>query len=101
MGQTLVGVLVTKEARVYSCVNSVIASIEHDLNESINAKIAAAASACLDGALSEVTERCDDFFPKFKAILGQVEQIEDAAKRAKELAGVASKLPWQRSAMPW
>merc|ERR1740123_1286856 len=74
--QVLIGILVTQEARAYACINSVIASIEQDLNVSINAKIAAAASACLDEALSEFTERCDDFFPKFKRILGRVEQVE-------------------------
>merc|ERR1712087_466643 len=41
--QALIGVLLTQEARAYACVNAVISSIEHDLNESINAKIAAAA----------------------------------------------------------
>merc|ERR1712032_538632 len=92
--QVLIGILLTKEARAYACVNSVIANIEHDLNKSINAKIAAAAGACLEGALSEVTKRCDDFFPKFKSILGRVEQIEEAARRTKQLTGFASKLPW-------
>jgi len=85
------GVMVTQEKRICGYVNAFIATMEEKLKSSINANLNKAARACFEAAFSQVSDRCDAFFPVLKDLMEKVEQAEAVAQRAGKLAGIFGK----------
>jgi hypothetical protein len=92
--QVAIGVLATQEARAYSFVNSFICGMEESLNAELNAKLAATVRACFEDAFKQVEQRCDAFFPQFKDLLEKVDQADQLAQKAGNMAALASAFKW-------
>mmetsp|Transcript_38880 Transcript_38880/g.123413 ORF Transcript_38880/g.123413 Transcript_38880/m.123413 type:complete len:479 (+) Transcript_38880:256-1692(+) len=77
--------VITRASMLLSSANGALGKLEENANAGINERISAAVDQVLGAAFQQVTQQCDEFFPKFKEVLGKLQS-------ALELAGKANRL---------
>jgi hypothetical protein len=68
--------------RLCTAVNHIIKSLETRVNGQLNNSIEGTVDAVFDKAFQEVKGSADNFFPKFKGLLGKLNEVQEASQKA-------------------
>merc|ERR1712187_328882 len=89
--QTVAVFALAQGPRLSAAVNRVIKTLQDRVNEHLNDSIQDAVDAVFGKAFQEVKEQADGFFPKFKHSLEKLNEFQDAAEKANQMAGSAQR----------
>merc|ERR1711879_171661 len=84
-------IVLAQGPRLSTCVNRVIKSLEGRVNENLNDSVKDAVDAVFDKAFTQVKELADGFFPKFKGLLDKLQEVQEAAEKAKQMGDSAQR----------
>lgn len=90
--QVALAMAISSAPRLLPYANDAIEKVEASASDKINSRIQGAVDAVMKNVFDEVKEKCDDFFPKFKNVLGKIKDAQELAEKAGALAGAAKNL---------
>jgi hypothetical protein len=89
--QLVFAMILSRGPRICEALNAAICKLQASLNERFNDRIKAAVDRVFAQAFSEVKEKADDFFPKFKNCMQKLKQgIQTTAKMGTMPNGAAN-----------